>query len=186
MDCFSVHTDLKIGVAKAVVLYTTASSMTRLHIIYASVSGHTEYVVEVLEKLLKEKRNVSVEKQRAEQSEVEDLLRGDVLLLACGTWNTGGIEGQLSPFMHTLLKEKATNIDLQRKNVAFISLGDSRYYFTTRCTEHFQQFRKEHNGQQLLSPLIILNEPYGQEERVIQWGEKLLRCVNLPSSYAVR
>jgi len=35
----------------------------------------------------------------AEKTQPQDLLSGDVLLLASSTWNTGGIEGQLNPHM---------------------------------------------------------------------------------------
>jgi flavodoxin len=77
--------------------------------------------------------------------------------------------------MHRLLFERAKSIDLTGKHIAFISLGDDRYYFTTRCTERFMKFLKEAKGKMFLIPLIIVNEPYGQEERVAKWGEKLLQ-----------
>ncbi|MFH0770130.1 MAG: flavodoxin family protein [Candidatus Peregrinibacteria bacterium] len=153
--------------------------MRSLSIIYATGSGHTEYVIETLQAFLKEhapKLKISV--QRAEQTQPEDLLKSDVLLLACGTWNTGGTEGQLHPFMHTLLNDRSKDIDLKKKPCALIALGDSRYYYTARATEHLTQFVLKHNGISGLSPLLIIGEPYGQEDRVRVFCEKLLQFLS--------
>lgn len=148
--------------------------MSSIHVIYASTSGNTEYVVEALRvALLERSPDLTIDVQRAEQTDVTDLARGDVVILASGTWNTGGQEGQLNPHMHALLLERAADVDLKGKPMAFISLGDDRYYFTTRCTEHFLRFMRTHNGKQLLPPLIIVNEPYEQEERIRKWSDKL-------------
>ncbi len=120
---------------------------------------------------------VAVEQQRAELATPEDLLRGDIVILGSGTWNTGGIEGQLNMHMHALLRDRAKDLDLQKKPITFISLGDDRYYFRTRCTEHFLRFQREHNGTLFIPPLIIVNEPYGQEARIHQWADKLLTAM---------
>jgi hypothetical protein len=69
-----------------------------LHIVFASTSGHTEYVVDTLIDSLKGiVPEWEIEKTMAEKTQPQDLLRGDVLVLASATWNTGGIEGQLNP-----------------------------------------------------------------------------------------
>jgi hypothetical protein len=86
------------GALKAPIRYTTP--VPALHIIFASTSGHTEFVVDMLiEELKIEAPEWSTEKQRAEDAKPEDLQKGDVLLLASASWNTGGIEGQLNPYM---------------------------------------------------------------------------------------
>ncbi|MBI3618605.1 flavodoxin family protein [Candidatus Peregrinibacteria bacterium] len=100
--------------------------MSSIHIIYASTSGHTEYVVNVLTAVLRQHGH-AVTLTRAEAAKPENLQKGDVLLLGSGTWNTGGTEGQLNPHMHALLFERATNVSLQGKRVGLISLGDERY-----------------------------------------------------------
>lgn len=148
---------------------------TSLHFIYASTSGHTEYVVDTLAGFIASQApSIAVERQRAELAHPKDLLRGDVLILGSGTWNTGSREGQLNMHMHVLLQDRAKELDLGGKPMTFISLGDDRYYFRTRCTEHFLRFQREHNGVLFISPLVLVNEPYGQEERIRQWSDKLL------------
>ena len=148
--------------------------MASLHIVYSTSTGHTEYVVDTLIAALRVSApTLTIEKQRAEAAQTADLLRGDALLLACGTWNTGGTEGQLHPRMYALLKDRAKECDLQKKPCAVIALGDERYYYTARAMEHLMQFVTQHGGQ-VAESLVIVNEPYGQEEKVTKWAAKLL------------
>lgn len=153
--------------------------MPSIHAIYASTSGHTEYVVDVVRQALTRSKEIAVTSQRAELAQREDLARGDVLLLASGTWNTDGIEGQLNEHMHRFLFEQCKDVDLQSKPVVLVSLGDERYYFTTRCTEHFQRFVRQANGKMLTPPLIIVNEPYTQHERIEHWAARLASALKI-------
>ncbi|OGJ71206.1 hypothetical protein A2454_03385 [Candidatus Peribacteria bacterium RIFOXYC2_FULL_55_14] len=147
--------------------------ISTLHIIYASTSGHTEYVVGVLKDFLSKKvPGLAVEVQTAESAKPGDLLRGDVLILASGTWNIAGTEGQMNPHMYEYLLKEAKDMDLSGKKVGIIALGDSRYYYTSRAGEHLRNYVQSHGGSVLGVPLTVINEPYGQEERVEKWGEK--------------
>jgi hypothetical protein len=58
-----------------------------------------------------------IEETMAEKAQPQDLLSGDVLLLASATWNTGGIEGQLNPHMWVLLHDKGEDAGLSRQTV---------------------------------------------------------------------
>jgi hypothetical protein len=63
-----------------------------LHIVFASTSGHTLYVVDTLIDSLKGIVPAwEIEETMAEKTQPQDLLRGDVLVLASATWNTGSI-----------------------------------------------------------------------------------------------
>ena len=153
-----------------------------LHVVEASTSGNTEYVTHVLADYVgstkheaRSTKPVMVTMVRAEEATAEDLLKGDVLLLACGTWNTGGREGQLNPHMHELLLKRAKAIDLARKPCAVIALGDARYRYTANAAVHLEDFVKRHGGRLLLPSLQIVNEPYGQEGKIRVWGEKLVK-----------
>ncbi len=155
--------------------YSSPMPASSITIIFASTSGHTEYVVEQLVALLQERApQVAVTAKRAELCGPEDLTAADVLVLASGTWNMYGQEGQLNDRMHALLFDRCKDVDLSQTPVILISLGDDRYHFTARATEHFMRFLKEHNGKSLMMPLVIVNEPYGQEEKIRKWGEKFL------------
>jgi flavodoxin I len=148
--------------------------MPSLNVVYASTSGHTEYVVSQVAAQLKESApQLWVETHRAEMVKSEDLLNGDMLVLASGTWNTGSIEGQLNPHMHALLKDKAKDIDLSGKKVALIALGDQRYHFTAAALNHLEEFVRSHNGMLIEPSLRIVNEPYGQEDEMKDWAKQL-------------
>lgn len=149
--------------------------MSRLLIVYSSTSGHTEYVLDVLQNFMKEKgASWEVAIQNVEQTEPQQLLDCDVLLLASSTWNT--TEGLLPPNFQVFLRS-AKDLDLKEKPTCVIGLGDDRYYYTCRATAHLMQFAREHNGKNLLPPLPIVNEPYDQDDKVLKWGEKLLTAL---------
>ena len=152
-----------------------------LHCIYASTSGHTEYVVDILRQTsLDYARDDSMEMtvQRAELAKAEDLNRGDVLILASSTWNTGNVEGQPNPHMWNLLMDRAKDVALSGKRVALIALGDERYYFTANAAVHLEKFVADHGGKLLCPTLKIVNEPYGQEEKVREWGAELMNVLD--------
>lgn len=149
-----------------------------LQIIYASTSGHTEYVVDTLIGFLKEKApKAVVTKMIAEKTTPEDLLNGDILLLASSTWNTGNVEGQLNPYMHALLKDRAKKVDLKGKKVVCIGLGDQRYFYTCKAAKHLEEFVFTHKGTLAVPTLKILNEPYGQETEIATWGKSVLKLL---------
>jgi flavodoxin I len=145
-----------------------------LHIVFASTSGHTEYVVDALIGSLKRiTPGWEIEETMAEKAQPQDLLSGDILLLASATWNTGGIEGQLNPHMSMLLQEKAKTLDLAGKPCACIGLGDHRYFYTARAADHLQHYVEAHHGRLIVPTLRIIDEPYGQEEAVRVWSKQL-------------
>jgi flavodoxin I len=146
-----------------------------VHIVFASTSGHTEYVVDALiDSLKRTTPGWEIKETMAEKTQPQDLLGGDVLLLASSTWNTGGIEGQLNPHMWLLLHGKAKTLDLAGKPCACIGLGDHRYFYTARAVDHLQQYVKAHHGRLIVPTLKIIDEPYGQEEAVRVWGKQLV------------
>lgn len=146
-----------------------------LHIVFASTSGHTEYVVKALiESLNSTAPGWKIEETIAERVQPRDLLKGDILLLASSTWNTGGIEGQLNPHMWVVLQDKAKTLDLAGKPCACIGLGDRRYFYTARAADCLQQYIRERHGRLIIPALKILDEPYGQEEAVRVWGRQLV------------
>jgi flavodoxin len=146
-----------------------------LQIVYASTSGHTEYVVSLIAAALKGRIDVTV--TRVEQATPETLMKGDVLLLASGSWNTGGIEGQMNPYMDFFLKGAAKDMDLKGKNVAIVALGDERYRYTAKAGDHLEEYVTTHGGVVLLDRLVVVNEPYGQEAMVRDWAEKLFQSM---------
>lgn len=150
-----------------------------LLIVYASTSGHTEFVVDTLIEALKTSvPHLRVRSQRAESTKPEELVSEDVLLLASSTWNTGNVEGQLNPHMHDLLFSKGEDTHLTNIPCAVIGLGDKRYYYTARAAEKLKEYVESHGGSLLLPPLKIINEPYDQEEKVKSWAKEFVKALS--------
>lgn len=143
--------------------------MSSLTVIFASTSGHTEYVVDELITALSAK-GVSATKIRAEDAQQNNLEESGPLILASSTWNTGNSEGQLNPHMFALLLERAKDAKLNGRPVACIALGDERYRYRANAAVHLEEFVSSHGGTLLCSTLKIINEPYGQEETVKTWA----------------
>ena len=134
--------------------------------------------MDLIGKVIAEKSpTTKVSKVLAEQATPEDLVKADVLLLASGTWNTGGIEGQLNPHMHAFLLKRAAATDLKGQKVALVALGDKRYFYTARAGEHMKNFVETHGGKLIGETLTIVNEPYGQEKIVQAWAEAFLKTI---------
>jgi flavodoxin len=152
--------------------------MPTLQILYASTSGHTEFVATHLAQFLRNNaKNLQVALKRVELASSQDLAKGDVLILASSTWNTGGPEGQLNPHMHAFIYGPAKDADLSGKKVAIIALGDDRYFYTARAGEYLRNFIQSHGGKVLGNALTIINEPYGQEEKIERWGKQFLSWI---------
>ena len=147
-------------------------AVPQLQVVYASTSGHTEYVVGLLADALKDGVTVT----RVERATPETLLAGDALLLASGTWNTGGVEGQLNPYMHFFLNGAAKDVELKGKKVIVVGLGDERYRYTARAGEKLAEFAESHGGT-LLQRFTLVNEPYGQEATVAAWASDISRLL---------
>lgn len=143
-------------------------------VIYATTTGHTEFVADILERTLRVALpQCRIVKQRAEVTQPEDLARHEVLVLACGSWNTGNVEGQLSPAMHDLVTKRAHDVKLRGIAAAAIGLGDERYYYTARSATLLQTFLQERGATIVLPALTVINDPYDQEAKVAAWAKEL-------------
>ena len=150
-----------------------------LTILYSTSTGHTEFVVDfVMSELQNLQKDLRIIKQRAEVSTPEDLKKADLLLLACGSWNTGNVEGQLQLYMHDLLTVRAADIELKGKPAAAIGLGDERYHFTARAAEKLTEYLSMHGATLLLPTLKVINEPFDQQKKLLVWSKEFSKAIN--------
>lgn len=157
--------------------------MTRtLSIIYTTSTGHTEFVIDTMMPALADVKDLRIIKQRAETTKPEDLAKSDFLLLACGSWNTGGPEGQMNPWMHDLLLKRAAFVDLKGIHAAAIGLGDERYHFTARAADLLTDFLKGHNATLLLPTLKVINEPFDQTAKINAWAKEFIKTLTTSPS----
>ncbi len=145
-----------------------------IHVVFATTSGHTEFVMDVLSKsLMTALPEWAIENTLAERTQPQDLLRGSILVLASSTWNSQGVEGQLNPHMLALLQDRAQTLDLALMRCACVGLGDHRYFYTARAANRLQHYIESHHGRLIMPPLAIVDEPYGQEDTILAWGAGL-------------
>ena len=78
----------------------------------------------------------------------------------------------MNTHMVDLLQGRAKDIDLAGKPVAIIALGDIAITIPAG-RERMRRFVLDHGGKILGNTLLLVNEPYGQEERVRKWAEAL-------------
>ncbi len=154
--------------------------MTRtLTLLYSTSTGHTEFVVDTLcGALASIIPDLRIVRQRAEMSTPEDLQKSDILLLACGSWNTNNVEGQLQPHMYDLLTGRAADLDLKGMPAAAIGLGDDRYHFTARAAEKLTEYLTNHHAKILLPTLKIINEPFDQTAKIEAWAKELASAIS--------
>jgi flavodoxin I len=153
---------------------TELPHLPQLTIVFASTSGHTQYVVNALiQSLTPLSTRWRIASTRAEKAQAGDLRNADLLVLASGTWNTGGSEGQLNPYMSMLLQDEASNLDLAGQPCACIGLGDDRYSFTARAVDLLEDYVKTHRGRLIVASLKVVNEPYGQDQQIRNWAKQL-------------
>ncbi len=155
-----------------------------LTLIYSTSTGHTEFVVDRLCTILtKRLPDLRINRQRAEVSTPEDLKKGTVLLLACGSWNTNNVEGQLQPHMHELLTIRAADADIKNMPAAAIGLGDERYFFTARAAEKLTEYLTERHAKLLLPTLKIINDPFDQTAKIEAWAKEFADAIEkLPAN----
>ncbi len=76
--------------------------------------------------------------------------------------------------MHALLKDRGAGTSLNGKKILCIALGDERYRYLCNSAVHMEEFVNSHGGELIGTTLKIINEPYGQEEKIETWGNKIL------------
>ncbi len=142
--------------------------MAQIHIVYGSVSGNTELVVEKVAEILSGAHDVEL--LRAKIADPEKL-RADLLIFASPTYG----HGQLENYMAALL-EKIPPLTLKGQKTAVIGLGDPKYDsdYLIESAKILIEFLKKQEAEIVGLPLMIAKNPLPQLEiRVKAWAETL-------------
>jgi flavodoxin I len=142
---------------------------------YASTSGHTEYVCALAaEFFTQKKRNFTTILQPIETISEQDLREADAIILASGTWNTEGIEGQLNPYMYRFVHNDFADFDFKKVPVLVIGCGDDRYRYTCRAAQYLEEYVDAHNAKRIEPTLRMINEPYHQHRAIEEWCDAII------------
>ena len=150
--------------------------MANIVIIYGTTSGNTEMVVSKVAELLKDKGHQATLK-RVELSQPQDLLKGDVTILASPTYGHGLLPEEMMVFIEQVKKEG----QVKSRRFAVIGLGDPKYdpehHIESATT--LERFIKEEGGTLALPALRISRSPVlWLETRVKEWADELITVIN--------
>lgn len=130
--------------------------MSEIKIIYASTSGNTEVVSEVIADILKV-QGYNCELFRAELTPIEVVRENHTFIFATSTWE----HGDINPYFNELLKEmKKMNMD--GKIAGFVGLGDTRYEEIkfAKGIEILKKVFLNGGGKQIHTTLKLNGDPY--------------------------
>ncbi len=143
--------------------------MAQIHIVYGSVSGNTELVVEKTAEILSALHSVTL--LRAKTTTPEALQPADLIIFASPTYG----HGQLENYMAALI-EKIPPSQLKGQKAAVIGLGDPKYDndYLIESAKILIEFLKKQGAELVGLPLMIAKNPLPQLEiRVKAWAENL-------------
>lgn len=149
-------------------------------IVYASNSGGTYFVSEIIKKTL-EKNGCKVQLIKAHELRIEDINEADLVILGSCTWQYGSEEGQMHEHFHTLQKNVA-GAKFTPSNFAVFGLGDSSYFQFCNAVNHLEDLVTSWSKKWVV-PSLRINRFYAdqeeKEEIVKNWAEKIVKTVNL-------
>lgn len=144
--------------------------MARVQIIYSTVGGNTEIVVnKVLQELHRSGHEVKM--FRVDNLSPETILDYHLTILASPTYNQGTLDDHFKPFFNNWSK-----LDLKDKYFAAIGLGSAKYYseYLTEATGLLEQKITERQGLLAISGLRIGVDPFKVlDSLILKWCQKL-------------
>ena len=160
----------------------------KILIIYATVGGNTELVVEKVCEVLslsqiletpnqemeskRKQINFEIKTQRVENSSINQVLDSDLTILASPTYGKGTVESHFLPFLKTLEKTS-----LENKNFAVIGLGSPRFYpeYLTESVTILENSIKKSNGNLIVPSMRIGGEVLKILDKIVpNWTKKLI------------
>ena len=147
--------------------------MPKINIIYSTIGGNTELVVQKVAELLPE----DIEHQiiRVDTASLKDIENCDLIILASPTYGQGTLEAQFPRFLK-LIQSKVEN-----KQFAVIGLGDTKYYpeYLTESGAILEDWVRQNNGQLIIPTLRIGMPPLKFIEKLVpRWVDKLIESLN--------
>jgi flavodoxin I len=146
----------------------------KILIVFSSIGGNTELVVQKVSQIILESQKAEVDVIRVDSFDMtrpELLDDYNCLILASPTYGQGTIEVHFPPFL------KAIKSKIENKNCAVIGLGDNKYYpeYLTESGAILEKYVSDNGGKILVPALRIGMPPIKFIEKLVpKWVEKLL------------
>lgn len=146
--------------------------MKNVLLVYATMSGNTEEIAELIEKGLVSE-GLTVDKVEADETSPEMINSYDNFLLGSFTWGDGDL-----PEESMDLYDDLEEADLTGKSFAVFGSGDSSYAIFCGAVDELETVVKEQGGELVLDGLKIEDYPEGEDvDRTIEYGAEFARIV---------
>lgn len=151
--------------------------MTKILIIYATVSGNTELVIEKVTQIFnyqKVSKNLELQitSKRVDLANANEILDSDLTILASPTYGQGTVEAHFLPFIKQMNK-----LELNNSKLAVIGLGSPRFYpeYLTESAGILELEIKKSNGNLFVPSLRIGGEVLKMLDKLVpSWTNRLL------------
>lgn len=135
-------------------------------LVYATMSGNTEFAADFIEEGLF-KKGVNVKKIDVMDADSVDILSYDSIAIGVYTWGDGDVPDDALDFYEDL--EEA---DLSGKKFLLFGTGDTSYADFCGAVDRFEEMIKQSGGTVAIDPLKIEESPEGQEIKdAVKHGE---------------
>lgn len=143
-------------------------------IVYGTVSGNTELVVQKIATILKQ-NEVSTKLSRVELTNAKEVVDHQYLILASPTYYHGETEAHFPAFLEAL-----SSLDLTKTSFAVIGLGDKKYYPEYLCdsAKVFEEFLATHQAQTFAPSLRIGTSPIKLLDSTVKnWAQRVVKTI---------
>lgn len=145
--------------------------MGKILLVYATMSGNTEAMADLIEKGLQE---AEAEVDRFEAMDIDDAeLFNDYehIILGTYTWGDGDLPDEFLD-----LAEEMEALDFTGKTCAVFGSGDTAYEYFCGAVDTLEEKIKERGGEIVLPSVKVEMNPEGEEEEVLkEFGRQFAR-----------
>ena len=138
-------------------------------ILYASMSGNTEAIADLIEESFKSE-GIQVDRLEALDADASDMLTYDTILLGAYTWGDGELPDEFLD-----IYDEMEQMDLSGKKMAVFGSGDQAYEHFCAAVDLLEERIVEKGGELVMEGLKIENAPYGEDiEQCHQFAKEFI------------
>jgi flavodoxin I len=131
--------------------------MKEILLAYASMSGNTESIADLIEEELA-KHGLHVTRSEVYDIDASDLVSAESIIFGAYTWGDGELPDDFLD-----LYDEMDNIDFSQKQVAVFGSGDSSYDIFCGAVDLLEEKITERNGNVIVPGLKIELSPFGED-----------------------
>ncbi|WNV81188.1 flavodoxin [Bacillus atrophaeus] len=141
--------------------------MGNILLVYATMSGNTEAMADLIEKGLKD-AEAEVDRYEAMDIDAELLNDYDHIIMGAYTWGDGDLPDEFLD-----IADEMEELNFAGKKFAVFGSGDTSYEFFCGAVDTLEEKIKERGGEVILPSIKIEMNPEGEEEeQLLEFGRQ--------------